>query len=187
MAPKESSAYDYKYWDFKGNTALPLEFPHQPYREREIIRRPKKKPAGQVKVNTGNQTKSRMSTMVFSMAFCFSIAILLIVRSAYIAEMNFNITKIGDEYQQAMKVNKELNVRLLKSVNLETLEQTAFTQLKMKYPDVQKGISYVAVDATKIIDNKDYRGYYNIANVQEKQFMDRVKDYVGSLTGILKN
>lgn len=185
MAPKESLAYDYRYWDYKGNTALPLELPQQPY-ERSPQRKVKKKSAAQVKVNAGNRTKSSMSTMMFSMVFCFGIAILLIVRSAYIAEMNFNLNRIDEEYQVAMKTNKELNVRLLKSVNLETLEQTAFNQLKMKYPDVQKGISYVSVDPTKIIDNKDYRGYYNIANVQEKQLVDRVKEYAGSLAGILK-
>ena len=186
MAPKESSAYDYRYWDYNGNTALPLELPQDPQQERALPRK-KNKPVRKSKVNTGNRTKSSMIGMMGSMALCFVIAIMLVIRSAYIAEMNFNITKQGEAYQQEIKINKELNVRLLKSVNLETLEETAFKDLKMKYPDAQKGISYVTVDPYNIIDNKDYRGYYSNADVQEKQILDSMKDYVASLTGILKN
>lgn len=177
MAPRGSTAYDYRDWDYNGNTAFPLELPQK--------HKPKHKP--KTKVNTGNRTKSSMSIVFLSMALCFGVAILLVMRSVYIAEMNFKIVNLGESYQQAMKVNKELNVKLLKSVNLVTLEDVAISKLKMKYPDVQKGISYLGVDDTKLIDNKDYRGYYNIADVQEKQILVRVREYVGSLTGILNN
>ena len=175
MAPKGNAAYDYGDWDFKGNTAWPLELPQ------EIKKKPK------TKIKTGNKTKSSISIVFLSMAFCFGVAILLVIRSAYIAEMNFKVVSLEQKYQQEMKVNKELNVRLLKSVNLVTLEGVATKKLKMKYPDVLNGISYLGVDDTKIIDNKDYRGYYNIADVQEKQILVRVREYVGSLTGILNN
>ena len=175
MAPKGNAAYDYRDWDFRGNTALPLELPQETKKKHKT------------KIKTGNKTKSSISLMFLSMAFCFGVAILLVIRSTYIAEMNFKVVSLEQKYQQEMKVNKELNVRLLKSVNLVTLEGIAAKKLKMKYPDVLKGISYLGVDDTKLIDNKDYRGYYNIADVQEKQILVRVREYVGSLTGILNN
>ncbi len=185
MAPKESLAYDYKYWDYKSNNALPLELPQEPYHERGTVRR--KKPATRSKINERNKTKSSMFNLMASLMFCFGIAILLVVRSAYIAEMNFKINGLDEQCKEAMEVNKEQNVRLLKSVNLETLEKMAFEELKMKYPDVQKGVVYIAVDPVKIIDNKDYRGYYSIADVQKKDVREMVLDYVGNLAGILKN
>ena len=175
MAPRGNAAYDYRDLDFRGNTTLPLELPQET----------KKK--NKTKIKTGNKTKSSISILLLGMAFCFGVAIFLVFRSAYIAEMNFKVVKLEQNYQKAIKVNKELNVRLLKSVNLVTLEDVATKKLKMKYPDVLKGISYLAVDDTKIIDNKDYRGYYNVADVQEKQILVRVREYVGSLTGILNN
>ncbi len=129
--------------------------------------------------------KAKPKTHLASILFVFGLSIFIISRYAYIAEINFNITNLEKEYKKVVKENTDLNVQLMKSVNLETLEKTALDKLGMQYPDVQNQIVYVNVKtAAQAADDKK-SDFYNISDVQENRYIAYTKAVINNILNVL--
>lgn len=147
--------------------------------ESEQVSEPSAKPLKKVK------RKAKPKTHFMSILFVFGLSIFIISRYAYMAEINFNITNLEKEYKQVVKENTDLNVQLMKSVNLETLEKSAIEKLNMQYPDVQNQIAYVNVkNLTQTTDNED-NDFYNISDVQENKYIAGTKAVINNILNVL--
>lgn len=147
--------------------------------ELQQISEPSSEPLKKVK------KKAKPKTHLMSILFVFGLSIFIISRYAYMAEINFNITNLEKEYKNVLKENTDLNVQLMKSVNLEALEKAALLELGMQYPDVQNQIAYVAVgNAVQASDNAD-NDYYNISDVQENKYIAYTKAVINNILNVL--
>jgi cell division protein FtsB len=151
------------------------------YEELELqqISEPSSKPQKKVK------EKAKPKTHLISILFVFGLSIFIISRYAYIAEINFNITNLEKEYKQVVKENTDLNVQLMKSVNLEALEKAALEKLNMQYPDVQNQIAYVNVkNAAQEAESED-NDFYNISDLQENKYIAYTKAVINNILNVL--
>ena len=147
--------------------------------ELQQIQEPIAKPLKKVK------RKAKPKTHLMSILFVFGLSIFIISRYAYAAEINFNITNLEKEYKTVVKENTDLNVQLMKSVNLEALEKAALDKLGMQYPDVQNQIIYVNVKtAAQAADDTD-SDFYNISDVQENKYIAYTKAVINNILNVL--
>ncbi|HYF82041.1 MAG TPA: hypothetical protein VEB00_03305 [Clostridia bacterium] len=129
--------------------------------------------------------KAKPKTHLMSILFVFGLSIFIISRYAYMAEINFNTTNLEKEYTKVVKENTDLNVQLMKSVNLEALEKAALEKLNMQYPDVQNQIAYVNVNNTvQAADNAEH-DFYNISDVQENKYIAYTKAAINNILNVL--
>ena len=129
--------------------------------------------------------KAKPKTHLMSILFVFGLSIFIISRYAYMAEINFNITNLEKEYKKVLKENTDLNVQLMKSVNLEALEKAAIEELGMQYPDVQNQIAYVNVGNKAQASNNLMSDYYNISDVQENKYIAYTKAVINNILNVL--
>ncbi len=164
MLRADNTAYDYSRYE-----QLELQ------QDTEQIAKPRKKV----------KRKAKPKTHLKSILFVFGLSIFIISRYAYIAEVNFNIASLEKEYVKAVKDNTDLNVQLMKSVNLEALERAAIEELSMQYPDVQNQIAYVDVTkAAQTAGNED-NDYYNISDIQENKYIAYTKAVINNILSVL--
>lgn len=129
--------------------------------------------------------KQKPKTHFISILFVFGMSILIISRYAYMAEINFNITNLEKEYKKAVKENTDLNVQLMKTINLEALESAALQSLNMQYPDVRNQIVYVNVaEEAKTADSAD-SDFYNASDVQENKYIAYTKAAINNILNVL--
>lgn len=129
--------------------------------------------------------KAKQKTHLMSIMFVFGLSIFIISRYAYMAEINFNITSLEKDYKKIVKENTDLNVQLMKTVNLEALEQAALAKLNMQYPDVQNQIVYVNVkQAAQAADDSD-NDFYDINDVQENRYIAYTKAVINNILNVL--
>ena len=131
------------------------------------------------------QKKAKPKTHLMSILFVFGLSIFIISRYAYIAEINYNITNLQKEYDVAVKENTDLNVQLMKAVNLEALEKTAIEELGMQYPDVRNQIAYVNVKNSVQADDKEDNDFYNINDLQENKYIAYTKAVINNILNVL--
>lgn len=190
MPPKQSSAYDfdydYEYSSYKSSAVRPLELPSDYETKRKGSHLDTKKDLRK-KQKQNRKPKTSTFRIAISLLFCFSVAMLLVVRTAYIAEINYSIEKLNNEYEDSLKINKEVSVSLMKSVNLDALEGKAIEEMSMQYPDVQTQITYVPVEVKDIIDNRDLRGYHDVSEVKEGKAIVFIKQILVGFSGNVKN
>jgi cell division protein FtsL len=152
MLRADNSAYDYSRYE---------------QLESQQVLEPSAKPLKKVK------KKAKPKTHLMSILFVFGLSIFIISRYAYMAEINFNTTNLEKEYTKAVKENTDLNVQLMKSVNLEALEKAALEKLNMQYPDVQNQIAYAKDD------------FYNISDIQENRYIAGTKAVINNILNVL--
>lgn len=169
MIRADNGAYDYSKYEY-------LE---QLKQEEVILEQPNRKTVQKPKA----LVKPKMH--LFSIVFIFSVSVLIISRYASIAEINFNINSLEKDYQKAMKENTELNVQLMRSVNLESLEKVAIEELNMQYPDVQNQIVYVNIQQNKGPDETQNSAFYSISDVQENRYIAYTKTVIGNILKVL--
>lgn len=134
------------------------------------------------KKNLKKKPKHRVH--IFNIIFVFAVSIFLISRYAYIAEINFNNKQLDKQIKQVQTENTDLNVQLMKSVNLENLEKVAVEKLQMQYPDVMNQIVYVQVQQIEadVAANNDY---HDAADIQENKYLASVKSVIGDVLKVL--
>ncbi len=169
MIRADNSAYDYSKYAY-------LE---QLKQEKIHSEQPAVKPVQKPK------TAVKPKMHLFSIIFIFSVSVLIISRYAFIAEINFNINSLEKDYQKAVKENTELNVQLMKSVNLETLEKVAVEELNMQYPDVQSQIVYVNIQRNQGAGEVQNSAFYSISDVQENRYIAYTKTVIGNILKVL--
>ena len=164
MLRADNAAYDYSRYE---------------QMQSEQISKPSEEPRRRAK------QKVKPKIHLFSILFVFGMSIFIISRYAYMAEINFNISSLEKEYKAVVKENTELNVKLMKSINLEALESSAISQLNMQYPDVQNQIAYVNVaKETQTVDKKN-TDFYNINDVQENKYIAYTKAAINNILNVL--
>lgn len=128
--------------------------------------------------------KPKHGVHILNIIFVFAVSIFLISRYAYIAEINFNNKQLDKQIKQAQTENTDLNVQLMKSVNLENLEMVAVKKLQMQYPDVMNQIVYIQVQQIEadVAMNNDY---HDVADIQENKYLASVKGVVGNVLKVL--
>lgn len=129
--------------------------------------------------------KAKSKTYLMSILFVFGLSIFIISRYAYIAEINYNITNLEKEYDIVLKENTDLNVQLMKSVSLETLEKTAIEKLSMQYPDVQNQMVYVNVEKLAQTAGNDNNDFYNMSDLQENKYIAYTKAVINNILNVL--
>lgn len=129
--------------------------------------------------------KAKSKTHLMSILFVFGLSIFIISRYAYIAEINYNITNLEKEYDIALKENTDLNVQLMKSISLETLERTALEKLSMQYPDVQNQTVYVNVKKSVQTAENDSNDFYNMNDLQENKYIAYTKAVINNILNVL--
>ncbi|MHB1392277.1 MAG: hypothetical protein ACYCYE_04220 [Clostridia bacterium] len=129
--------------------------------------------------------KVKPKTHLMSILFVFGLSIFIISRYAYMAEINFNITNLEKEYTKVVKENTDLNVQLMKSVNLEALENAALEKLSMQYPDVQKQIAYVNVNNSVLSADNTEKDFYKISDIQENKYIAYTKAVINNILNVL--
>lgn len=165
MLRADNRAYDYsKYENLED---YPISEPN-----RQPVRRAKK--------------KAKPKTHLFSILFVFGMSIFIISRYAYMAEINFNINTLEKDYKKSVKENTDLNVQLMKTVNLEALEKAAIEKLNMQYPDVQSQIVYVSVDIPAAASNDADNDFYSIKEVQENKYIAYTKAMINNILSVLE-
>lgn len=135
-----------------GNAAYQLDYQEsvsqQADKKTKIVRRVKKK---------NNSHHKRSAMMLIGVTFALCIGVLM--SSAMIAETNYQMNQLGKEYKNAVKVNSELNVQLMRGTNLDYLENIAINKLGMQYPE-QYQYSYVNVKPVEAIEVASLENYY---------------------------
>lgn len=164
MLRADSSAYDYSRYE-----QLDLQ------QDLEPTAKPLKKV----------RKKAKPKTHFMSILFIFGLSIFIISRYAYMAEINFNITNLEKEYIMAVKENTDLNVQLMKCINLEALEKSALENLSMQYPDVQNQIAYVVVPQAEETTDNEKSDYFNINDVQENKYIAYTKAAINNILNVL--
>lgn len=163
MVIADNRAYDYDY---------------EQYLNQEPIRKPIHEQRPKMK------RKPKQKTHVISIMFVFAICILLIARYAIIAEMNFNIHSLEKDYKNVVKENTDLNVQLMKTVNLDNLEKIALEKLHMQYAD-QSQYAYVKVPSLNANQDGMQKDYYSINEVQENKYIASVKGVLSKAVKLL--
>jgi len=156
-------------------------YDYSKYEELELqqISEPSSKPHRKVK------KKAKPKTHLMSILFVFGLSIFIISRYAYMAEINFNITKLEKEYKQVVKENTNLNVQLMKTVNLEALEKAAVSELNMQYPDVLSQIAYVNVKSSVLADDNEDKDFYKRTDVQGNRYIAYTKAVINNILSVL--
>ncbi|MDF2533450.1 MAG: hypothetical protein K0Q65_3031, partial [Clostridia bacterium] len=97
---------------------------------------------------------------------------------------NFNNKQLDKQIKQIQTENTDLNVQLMKSVNLENLEKVAVEKLHMQYPDIMNQIVYVQVQQieAEVAVNSDY---HDVADIQENKYLASVKGVIGNVLKVL--
>lgn len=165
MLRADNTAYDYSRYE-----QLEME------QVREIAASPRKKV----------HKKEKHKTHLMSILFVFGLSIFIISRYAYMAEINYNIKNLEKEYSALVKENTDLNVQLMKSVSLETLEKKAIEELGMQYPDIQNQIAYVNVEIPAQPAGNEARDFYNIDDLQENKYIAYTKAVINNILKVLE-
>lgn len=128
--------------------------------------------------------KPKHGVHILNIAFIFAVSIFIISRYAYVAEINFDNKQLDKQIKQVQTENTDLNVQLMKSVNLDNLEKVAIEKLHMQYPDVLNQIVYIQVQETapEVAANSDYHG---VEDTKENKYLASVKNVVGNMLKIL--
>ena len=128
--------------------------------------------------------KPKHSINIMNIIFVFAVSIFLISRYAYIAEINYTNKQMDKEIKVVQTENTDLNVQLMKSVNLENLEKVAVDKLGMQYADPMNQIIYVQVPQieAEVADNNDFHG---VADIQENKYLASVKGVIGNVLKVL--
>lgn len=163
MVIADNRAYDYDY---------------EQYLNQEPIRKPIYEKKSKIK------RKPKQKTHVISIMFVFAVCILLITRYTIIAEMNFNINNLEKDYKNVVKENTDLNVQLMKTVNLDNLEKVALEKLNMQYAD-QSQYAYVKVPSLDSNQHEMQKDYYSINEVQENKYIASVKGVLSKAVKLL--
>jgi cell division protein FtsL len=164
MLRADNSAYDYSRYE---------------QLESQQVLEPSTKPLKKFK------NKAKPKTHIMSILFVFGLSIFIISRYAYMAEINFNTTNLEKEYTRVVKENTDLNVQLMKSVNLEALEKAALEKLNMQYPDVQNQIAYVNVESAVLTADNTDNDFFNIGDVQENKYIAYTKAVINNILNVL--
>jgi len=164
MLRADNTAYDYSRYE-----QLEME------QVREITESPRKKV----------HKKEKHKTHLMSILFVFGLSIFIISRYAYMAEINYNIKNLEKEYSALVKENTDLNVQLMKSISLETLEKKAIEELGMQYPDIQNQIAYVNVEIAAQPAGNEARDFYNIDDLQENKYIAYTKAVINNILKVL--
>ncbi|HPW40321.1 MAG TPA: FtsL-like putative cell division protein [Bacillota bacterium] len=164
MLRADNTAYDYSRYE-----QLEME------QVREIAASPRKKV----------HKKEKHKTHLMSILFVFGLSIFIISRYAYMAEINYNIKNLEKEYSALVKENTDLNVQLMKSISLETLEKKAIEELGMQYPDIQNQIAYVNVEMPAQPAGNEARDFYNIDDLQENKYIAYTKAVINNILKVL--
>jgi len=164
MLRADNTAYDYSRYE-----QLEME------QVREIAASPRKKV----------HKKEKHKTHLMSILFVFGLSIFIISRYAYMAEINYNIKNLEKEYSALVKENTDLNVQLMKSISLETLEKNAIEELGMQYPDIQNQIAYVNVEMPAQPAGNEARDFYNIDDLQENKYIAYTKAVINNILKVL--
>lgn len=164
MLRADSSAYDYSRYE-----QLEMEQVSEP------IASPRKKV----------RKKEKHKTHLMSILFVFGLSIFIISRYAYMAEINYNIKNLEREYSALVKENTDLNVQLMKSISLETLEKKAIEELGMQYPDIHNQIAYVNVEMPAQTDVNEVQDFYNIDDLQENKYIAYTKAVINNILNVL--
>lgn len=168
MIRADNRAYDYSKYEYLEQLTRETQ-QEQPDRSR--VQKPK--------------AQARPKIHLFSIVFIFSVSVFIISRYAAIAEINFNIHSLEKDYQAAMKENTELNVQLMKNINLETLEKAAVEELNMQYPDVQGQVVYLNIQPSERTDDAVNNEFYSISDVQENRYIAYTKMIIGNILKVL--
>lgn len=163
MVVADNRAYDYSRHEYLEQSQQEKKLP-----KKSIKRKPKPK----------------HNINIMNIIFVFGVSLFLISRYAYIAEINFSNKQLDKEIKKAQTENTDLNVQLMKSVNLDNLEKVAVEKLNMQYPDIMNQIIYVQVQQVEaeVADNNDYHG---VADIQENKYLASVKGAIGSVLKVL--
>ncbi|MEA4963943.1 hypothetical protein [Lutispora sp.] len=128
--------------------------------------------------------KAKPRARILPIIMVFSMSILMISRYAYIAEINFNNSKLEKEYKETLKQNETLKVSLMHTINLQTLEKMAVEELNMQYPDPDQ-IVYVAA-AKPVVKNNSYeKSYFSKEDVEENKYITKAKLLINSFISLL--
>ena len=168
MLVADNRAYDYSKKEYAER--LPVEPP-----SRRVASKPAKK----------HIKKQKPQLHIFSIVFAFSVCIFILSRYAYIAEFNYKLNTLNNEFKKVTKENTDLNVQLMKTVNLENLEKTAIERLNMQYPDVQRQIVYVDVKQIQEDNSGVYREYSGIRDIQENKYIAYTKGIISTVLKLL--
>jgi cell division protein FtsL len=128
--------------------------------------------------------KPKHRVHILSIVFVFAVSIFIISRYASLAEINFENKQLDKQIKQAQTENTDLNVQLMKSVNLDNLEKVAVDKLGMQYPDPMNQIIYVQVQQPdpSIAAASDYQ---DASDVAENKYLASVKNVIGNILKIL--
>jgi len=152
------------------------------YSRHEFLEQPKQQEKQSPKRNQKKKSKHRVH--ILNIVFVFAVSIFLISRYAYMAEINFNNKQLDTQIKQVQIENTDLNVQLMKSVNLENLEKVAIEKLQMQYPDVLNQIVYVQVQQVEA-DVAVNDAYHGVEDTQENKYLASIKNVIGDVLKIL--
>jgi len=73
--------------------------------------------------------------MILNTAFIFSLCFIIIYRYALVTELNYEIDKLGRQYEELLEEKTTLEFELEKGMNLAKIEEIARNKLGMVRPD----------------------------------------------------
>lgn len=73
--------------------------------------------------------------MLFGIAFMVAISFVILYRFSVIAELNYKMGTLTDEYNRLRDENRRLEVEIATSINLDRVKELAETKLNMHKPD----------------------------------------------------
>ncbi|SHI62206.1 hypothetical protein [Lutispora thermophila] len=128
--------------------------------------------------------KAKQKVGILPIILVFSMSIIMISRYAYIAEINFNISKLEKEYKEILKQNQAMTVSLMSTINLQTLEEVALGELNMQYPGPDQ-IVYVSAAKPVVEANNDEKEYFSKEDLEENKYIAKAKLLINSFISLL--
>lgn len=125
---------DYTYSEYlDGNTVLKpeIELPERgndEYKELEKLKKESRKKEREKRIKSKTNTLKKI-TAIFVLGF------ILVYRAAIINDMQKNLNGMKGSIRSVVSENDALNIQLIKSHNLESIQSAATDKLKMQKPD----------------------------------------------------
>ncbi|MFA6308285.1 MAG: cell division protein FtsL [Clostridia bacterium] len=118
-----------------GTSARKLDY--NVYEENEVLKEKKKH-------KSNNKIKSKM---IFSFMIIFALGFVILGRYATLTQLNYNVSKYTNEYNEIQDKNVKLKVDIQSKTDLNKVRQIAEQKLGMQKPDKNQ-IVYVDVPKT---------------------------------------
>ena len=127
------------------------------------------------------------SQMIFCVVFVVAVSLLILYRFSAIAEYNYHMGTLTDEYNRLRDENRKLQVDIGTTINLEKVKEIAETKLNMHKPDdYQIVLVSVPKNDYSVVVDQDYIDETTVDTSLIGKFINAVKAVLPQIFNLIK-